>query len=43
MAMINKMSDLCDKIERRLGTKPLTLPEAVAKDAWPDIIIHESI
>ena len=43
MAMINKMSDLCDKIERRLGTKPLTLPEPIAKDTWPDIIIHDSI
>ncbi len=43
MAMINKMSELCDKIERRLGTKPLTLPNEIAKDTWPDIIIHDSI
>lgn len=43
MAMINKMSELCDKIERRLGTKPLTLPEPICKDNWPDIITHDSI
>ena len=41
--MLNRMSDLCDKIERRLGTKPLTLPKDISKDAWPDIIIHDSI
>lgn len=33
MAM-NKMTTLLDKIERRLGTKPLILPEEVAKDKW---------
>lgn len=43
MAMINKMSALCDKIERRLGTKPLTLPPDIDKDSWPDIIIKDSI
>lgn len=41
--MLNKMSALCDKIERRLGTKPLTLPEDIAKDKWPDIIVNDSI
>lgn len=43
MPAINKMSDLCDKIERRLGTKPLNLPKAICKDTWPDVIEHDSI
>ncbi len=43
MAMINKMSNLCDKIERRLGTKPLTLPKEIDKDTWPDIIVKDSL
>jgi hypothetical protein len=37
------MSDLCDKIERRLGTKPLNLPEEVCKDKWPGIIAKDTI
>lgn len=43
MPTMNKMSDLCDKIERRLGTKPLNLPADVAKDTWPSVIEHDSI
>ena len=31
---INKMNILLNKIERRLGTKPLMLPEDIAKDKW---------
>lgn len=31
---INKMNLLLNKIERRLGTKPLMLPEDIAKDKW---------
>ena len=32
----NKMNILLNKIERRLGTKPLMLPEEIAKDKWVD-------
>ena len=32
----NKMNILLNKIERRLGTKPLMLPEDIAKDKWVD-------
>ncbi len=31
---MNKMNLLLNKIERRLGTKPLMLPEDIAKDKW---------
>ena len=41
--MMNKMTDLVNKIERRLGTKPLKLPE-YPKDTWPkEIIIPDSL
>lgn len=30
----NKMNILLNKIERRLGTKPLMLPEEISKDTW---------
>lgn len=43
MPAMNKMSDLCDKIERRLGTKPLNLPKDISKDTWPNVIEHDSI
>ncbi|MBP5595721.1 MAG: hypothetical protein J6Y02_10090 [Pseudobutyrivibrio sp.] len=33
---MNRMSKLVDKVERRLGTKPLNLPEEVRKDKWVD-------
>ena len=36
---INKMNLLLNKIERRLGTKPLMLPEDIAKDKWVDEVI----
>ena len=43
MAM-NKMNQLFSKIERRLGTKPLTLPEDISKDKWADeVIIPDTI
>lgn len=43
MAM-NKMNQLLSKIERRLGTKPLMLPEDISKDKWPDeVIIPDTI
>ena len=38
MASSNKMSKLLDKIERRLGTKPLNLPEEIGKNAWANDI-----
>lgn len=37
---LNKMNLLLNKIERRLGTKPLFLPEEVAKDTWVKEIIE---
>ena len=39
MASSNKMSNLLDKIERRLGTKPLNLPDYLSKDHWADEVI----
>lgn len=38
MAM-NKMNLLLNKIERRLGTRPLMLPEDISKDKWADEVI----
>lgn len=38
MAM-NKMNILLNKIERRLGTKPLMLPEDIGKSTWVDEVI----
>lgn len=43
MPAINKMSALCNKIERRLGTKPLPLPEDICKDKWPEVIEEDTI
>lgn len=43
MAM-NKMNILLSKVERRLGTKPLMLPEDICKDKWVDeVIIPDTI
>lgn len=39
MAPNNKMSRLLDKIERRLGTKLLNLPEGISKDSWANEVI----
>lgn len=36
---LNKMNLLLNKIERRLGTKPLMLPEDIAKNTWVDEVI----
>ena len=36
---MNKMNLLLQKIERRLGTKPLMLPEDISKDKWADEVI----
>ena len=43
MAAMNKMSLLLDKIERRLGTRPLNLPEHLTKDKWADVIDKDSL
>lgn len=39
MAFANKMTALINKIEQRLGTAPLTLPEHLSKDKWPEKVI----
>ena len=41
--MHNRMTDLINKIERRLGTAPLNLPENLKKDKWAQVIIEDSI
>lgn len=38
--MSNKMSKLLDKIERRLGTEPLNLPDHLKKDKWASKVIE---
>lgn len=43
MAFMNNMGDLVNKIERRLGTKPLNLPDDITKDKWADVIINDSL
>lgn len=39
----NNMTLLLNKIERRLGTQPLHLPEHLQKDKWGDVIIEDSL
>ena len=39
----NNMSNLLNKIEMRLGTKPLNLPADVAKDKWADVIKMDTL
>ena len=39
----NNMSKLLDKIEWRLGTKPLNLPEDISKDKWADVIKEDTL
>ena len=42
--MMNKMELLLSKIERRLGTKPLNLPDEINKDHWAkDVIVPDTI
>lgn len=43
MALSNNMSKLIDKIERRLGTRPLQLPEHLEKNKWAEIIIEDTL
>ena len=35
----NKMNLLLNKIERRLGTKMLNLPDNLSKDVWAEEVI----
>ena len=37
--MFNRMTDVVNKIERRLGTAPLNLPEELQKEHWADKVI----
>ena len=40
----NRMTDVINKIERRLGTKPLGLPPELAKDKWAsEVIIPDTL
>lgn len=43
MSISNSMTNLINKIERRLGTRPLNLPEHLSKDNWAEVIIDESL
>ena len=38
--MFNRMTDLVNKIERRLGTTPLNLPAELTKDKWATSVIE---
>lgn len=40
---MNEMERLLNKIERRLGTKVLNLPEQIQKPTWANIIIEDTI
>lgn len=43
MAFANNMTKLLNKIERRLGTQELNLPEEYSKDKWAEVIIDETL
>lgn len=43
MAFNNQMTKLVNKIERRLGTRLLNLPDEMSKDYWPTIIKEDSL
>lgn len=43
MAHMNKMTELLDKIERRLGTKPVNLPNDIAKSSWVEVIESDTL
>lgn len=38
---MNEMTDLVNKIERRIGTKALNLPPDISKDKWADEVIDQ--
>ena len=39
----NNMTNLLNKIEMRLGTKPLNLPDDISKDKWADVIKNDTL
>lgn len=39
----NQMNKLLNKLERRLGTKPLNLPSDLCKDEWASVIEEETL
>ena len=39
----NNMTNLINKIEMRLGTKPLNLPADISKDKWADVIRNDTL
>lgn len=41
MAPMNKMSKLLAKVERRLGTKRLNLPDELSKRVWAEVVIPD--
>lgn len=41
--MANKMNVLLDKIERRLGTKAMNLPDHLKKEEWAEVIKQDSL
>ena len=43
MAYSNNMSKLLDKIERRLGTRPMNLPDFLQKDKWAEVIKSDTL
>lgn len=44
MAPSNRMSALLNKLERRLGTRQLKLPDYLSKDKWAsDVIENETL
>lgn len=40
---MNRMTDLLNKIERRLGTRPLNLQEPMRKEDWVEVIKSDTI
>ena len=44
MPMANEMTKLLNKIERRLGTSQMNLPDYLSKDVWArDVICNETL
>lgn len=41
--MANRMTDLINKLERRLGTAPLNLPDHLTKDKWVAVIEQDTL
>ena len=39
--MANEMTKLLNKIERRIGTKALVLPDEISKDTWAKEVIAD--